>query len=126
MVNGPPGKRPGQGQDLLNLGEIEVRVGRVERAFKAAVDAATRDGDLDAVDSGLAGLAVELARAVDVASRKSDPYGVAAAGRELREVAARLRLDPTARGGMTSDALGDFLRDLADPDPGEVRNSPHP
>lgn len=115
--------RPMQGQDMLDVGEVAVRIGRVERAFLAAVEAAQACETLEAADAGLAALAVELARACDVASRKQDPYGVAAAGRELREVASRLKLDPSARGASTGGSLDDFLRDLASPDAGTVRDT---
>lgn len=115
---------PTTGQDTLDLGPVERLVGRVERAFTAAVDAGRRDGTIADVDGGLAALAVELARGVDVASRKSDPYGVAAAGRELREVASRLKLDPTSRGGANDDGLAEFLRGLSAPDAGPVRDTP--
>lgn len=98
---------------------------RVEAALRAAVEAA----DLDDVDAGGGALAVELARAVDVASGRQDPYGVAAAARELREQLTRLGMDPASRkdgtpnGGVNwLDMLGPTVDDAArDPAP-PVRN----
>lgn len=82
-------------QGALDLGGADLygRVRRVEQATAEAVAAAR----LDDVDKAGAALAVELARAVDVASGRKDPYGVATAARELRETLTRLRLDPASR-----------------------------
>lgn len=72
---------------------------RVEQAVAASVAAAT----LDAKDAGAAALAVELARAVDVASMRNDPYGIAQAATPLREQLIRLKLDPASRGDTAND-----------------------
>lgn len=104
--------QPGQGQaQLLDGDQVEQlrRVGRVELAVAAAVEAAA----LAAVDGGAGALAVECARAVDVASVRQDPYGVAAAGRELREQLARLLLDPASRAGGPSGDVEAFLAEMA-------------
>lgn len=86
--------------------------GRVETATLAAVDAA----QLDARDAAAAALAVELARAVDLAALGRSPtYAVSTAARELRECLTRLQLDPASRGTPTSDPLDDLLRQLATP-----------
>lgn len=101
--------------------------GRVEEAVAAAVQAA-RDvaGSLELTDAGMAALAVELGRAVDTASRGLDVRGVAAASRELREVCARLGLDPSAR-GTAGDAFTDLLAELQRPDSrGPLGHGPKP
>jgi len=98
------------GQDSLELWEP----GRVELAFQSAADAAREAQALERTDDGMAALAVELGRAVDVASRALDVRGVAVAAKELREVASRLRLDPTARGSV-GDAFTDLLQELGTP-----------
>jgi hypothetical protein len=103
--------------------DVTRRVGRVEAAYVAAVEAARADGTIGVLDAGLAGLAIELARAVDVASWKSDPYGVAQAGKELREVSNRLKLDPTARGTGTGDAARELIASLGIPSRGDVRDA---
>lgn len=100
--------RRDDGQVSLFDASEHRRVGRVEQLVAGAVTAA----ELDPRDLGAAALAVELARAVDVASTKRDPYGVAAAARELRECLSRLRLDPTARGDGLAGQAADFLAGL--------------
>lgn len=98
------------GQESMDLWEP----GRVELGFTAAVHAARDAQALEPTDDGLAALAVELGRAVDVASRAMDVRGVATAAKELREVAARLRMDPTSRGSV-GDAFSDLLQELSTP-----------
>ena len=82
-------------QGALDLGGADL-YGKVRRVEQATLDAVEAAG-LDDVDKAGAALAVELARAVDVASGRKDPYGVATAARELRETLTRLRLDPASR-----------------------------
>lgn len=94
MTLEPPPELPGLGPDV-GLGKPR----RVERAVRASTEAA----QLDTRDAAAAALAAELGRAVDVASMRNDPYGVAAAARELREQLTRLRLDPAARGDNAHD-----------------------
>ena len=92
--------------------------GRVERSVASALKAAHSAGDVDLrLDAGLATLARELGRAVDVAGVKRDAYAVATASRELREVLARLRLDPTSRRGTDTEqaALAELLAKLSTP-----------
>lgn len=85
------------------------RTGALERAVRAAVTAAC----LDDRDKGAGELAAQMARAVDVAANvRRDPYGVAAAGRELRECLIRLRLDPVARLGNDAGGLQTWLDGL--------------
>lgn len=96
-------------EGTLDLGDANLygKPRRVEQGVIRAT-AAAELGDLDA--AGVA-LARELARACDVASVRQDPYGVATAGRELRECLIRLKLDPTAR-GETADAFAQWLDSL--------------
>lgn len=104
--------QPGQGQaQLLDGDQVEQlrRVGRVEQQVAAAVKAAA----LAPVDAGAAALAVESARAVDVASVRQDPYGVAAAGRELAAQLAALKLTPASREGGPTGDVERFLAELA-------------
>lgn len=103
--------------DQTALGQTSMELwepGRVELGFTSAVEAAQEAEALERTDSGMAALAVELGRAVDVASRAMDVRGVAVAAKELREVASRLRLDPTARGSV-GDAFTDLLQELGTP-----------
>lgn len=102
-------------QAALDLGDGDLygKARRVERAVRQSVDAALAADKLDReLDAGAAALAVELARAVDVAAGRKDPYGVEAAGRGLRDQLMRLRLDPESRKADTNgaaswlDALG--------------------
>lgn len=106
-------------QDALDLGGADLygRVRRVEQAVADSIEAA----NLDDRDKGAAALARELARAVDVASGRNDPYGVAQAANPLREQLARLNLDPASRedntpnGGSWLDALGPTVPEPAPP-----------
>lgn len=112
-------------QGALDLGGANLygKPRRVEQATEAAVKAAR----LDDVDQAAAALAVELGRAVDVASTRKDPYGVATAARELRETLTRLRLDPASRESNRTDdvswldALGPTV---PEPDRPSVRDAP--
>lgn len=113
-------------QGALDLGGANLygKPRRVEQATARAVEAAR----LDDVDQAGAALAVELARAVDVASTRKDPYGVATAARELRETLTRLRLDPASRESTGTngdlswlDALGPTV---PEPDRPSVRDAP--
>ena len=113
-------------QGALDLGGADLygKARRVEQATEAAVKAAR----LDDVDQAAAALAVELGRAVDVASTRKDPYGVATAARELRETLTRLRLDPASRESTGTngdlswlDALGPTV---PEPDRPSVRDAP--
>lgn len=85
--------------------------GRVQEAVQASIDAA----NLPPLDRGAGALAVELARAVDVGSRRNDPFAVAQAAGPLREQLVRLKLDPASR----QDSADDFARwlDSLDSDP---------
>lgn len=104
-------RQPAVGQaELIGRGDVDRPVRRVEAAVARAVDAA----NLDDRDLGMAALAVECGTAVDVASRRLDPYGVAAAARELRETLVRLKLDPVSRDG-TGDDLEALLAQLSAP-----------
>ncbi len=79
-----------------DLGAGRRQAGRVEQLVAAAITAGVAAGHLDdQLDQGAAALAVSLARAVDLGAR--DPYAVAAAGRELSALLARLKLDPESR-----------------------------
>jgi hypothetical protein len=94
------------------------RKGRVELAVDRAVKAAQADKALGAMDAALIAEARTVAAALDSAA--GDPAGgwlVARLAGELREILARLRLDPTSRGASRGELAG-FLADLARPDPG--------
>lgn len=86
--------------------------GRTEGWVRGAIAVAEEQGLLGELDKGLAGLAVELAAACDMGRRRHDPYAVAAAGRELREVLSRLKLDPTARVTGQGDAFAELIEKL--------------
>lgn len=89
------------------------RIGPTEAAVRRALAGA----QLDDRDHGAAELAAQCARAVDVAQNvRRDPYGVAAAGRELREQLIRLRLDPAARLGNDAGELTGWLAKLSTPE----------
>lgn len=101
--------------ELPGLGP-ETGRGKARRVERAVVDA-TAAAQLTTTDAAVAALAVELGRAVDVASVRNDPYGVATAARELRETLIRLKLDPASREGAADDFAKwlDSLDDDADP-----------
>lgn len=88
----------------------------VETAVRASIEAAS----LDDRDEGAGELAASLARAVDLAHKRQDPYAIAAAGRELRETLTRLRLDPVAREGNDAGAIEGWLEKLAMPARGDT------
>jgi hypothetical protein len=113
--------RPRARQEALDLGAAgHRRAGRVETRTAAAIRAAKAEDKLGKLDDGVCALAVELARAVDVGALKQDPYAIATAGRELREVMSRLKLDPTSRGLRPDDPLSDFLAGLGSPTVGDT------
>lgn len=92
-----------------------------KRRVELATERAIRAAHLDTMDAAAAALAKELARAVDDAARakegRADPYGIAAASRELREVLTRLQLDPASRtGGGAADQIAAALAALSTPD----------
>ena len=94
-------------QDQLELEEFTGAdsrrpQGRVERAVRAAVKAAADAGELGAIDGGAAEAAAALARGLDLAVGRADPYAVAAMGKPVTEALARLHLDPASR-GVASD-----------------------
>lgn len=100
-----PGRTPGQqALDLdADLAAGRRPAGRVERMVAMAVDAAVEADILRPdLDQGAVALAVALARAVDRGAH--DPFAVAAAGRELSALLARLRLDPESRETPTDGA----------------------
>lgn len=79
--------------------------GPVELATRRALAAAK----LPATSEGLGELAIAAAKAVDVASRRADPYAIAAAGRELRETFGRIGMGaaaPAAGDGLPGDMFG--------------------
>lgn len=88
--------------------------GAVVRATRGAVAAALEAEMIDRkLDAALGVLAVEVARAVDVAAARRDPYGVTTTARELRAILARLGLDPAARSDKAADdGLERLLADL--------------
>jgi hypothetical protein len=91
--------------------------GRVEVAVDRAVAVARRDQALTPVDDGLVAVARTVARALDQAAAEQDKWAVARLAGELSSTLARLRLDPSSRGG-DRDSLANFLADLARPTPG--------
>lgn len=111
----PAPELPGMGPDTGK--------GKARRVERAVVDATCAAG-LKPVDAAIAALAVELGRAVDVASVRNDPYGVATAARELRETLIRLKLDPASREG-TADGFASWLDSLDDDDAPAVSHTPH-
>jgi hypothetical protein len=100
---GPPSR--GFGQESLDLdGDLKAgrrSAGRVEQLVARSIDKA----GLDERDAGAAALAVSMARAVDRGAH--DPYAVAAVGRELSALLARLKLDPVSRDGAGTGGVGD-------------------
>lgn len=107
-------RRPVAGQgELIGPGDVQRPVRKMEQATKDAIEAA----QLDPRDKAMGQLAVECAVAVDISNRRLDPYGTAAAARELRETLIRLKLDPVSREGAGgSDEIGKLLAELAELD----------
>jgi hypothetical protein len=92
-------------------------VGSVERAVRDAIDA----GQLEARDGGAAEAAAALARGMDLALGRRDPYAVAAVGKPLGEALARLQLDPVSRDGGTSGQAADPWDKLVEELAGELK-----
>jgi len=92
--------------------------GRVEVAVDRAVAAAKRDKALADVDGGLVAVARTVGRALDQAAGEQDKWAVARLAGELASTLARLRLDPSSRGG-DRDSLANLIASLARPDPGQ-------
>lgn len=90
------------------------------QAVTIAVNTARATGQLEPAAEPYAALAVELARAVDVAADKRTPGGVAQASRELRDVLAQLGLTPRPKpaGGDSGDSFADFVAGLGVPEVG--------
>jgi hypothetical protein len=108
-------RKRGDAQLALELGTPHPRIGRVERAVATAIRTAQRAGELGAVHAGAAALARSLARGVDEAESKRDPWARAGCSRELRETLASLGLDRASRGELHSgdqDALTRWLAGL--------------
>src|SRR3954471_9206164 len=100
-------------------------VGRVEQAVSRSIRAAQRAGELGPLHGGAAGLARSLARGVDDAEHKRDPWARAACSRELRETLAALGLDRASRGELprgtdNSDAFDRWLSQLDAPATGDA------
>lgn len=93
--------------------------GRVQAAVQESIAAA----NLAALDRGAGALAVELARAVDVGSRRRDPFAVAQAAGPLREQLIRLKLDPAARQDSAHDFAA-WLDSLDTPPADDARGAP--
>lgn len=110
-------RRPTDGTEPLFVETGSTGIGPMQRAVLDVLELA-RAGDkptLVDLDAGLAQLAVEAARAVDLAIGSRDPYAFSQPARELRELLAQLKLDPASRGGAASrDPFEDFLADLGD------------
>jgi len=110
-------RRKSEQQSLDFTTSSRRTVGRVERRVAASIAAAKRGKHLEARDDGLCALAVELARTVDECSMSTErpqPYALAGASRELREVLTRLRLDPSEREAPAArDPFEQFLERAA-------------
>lgn len=108
----------GRPQQPALMADPAARKRRVEIATDMAIRTARQSGLLEDADAGAYTLARELARTIDYAAAvKHDPYAVAAASRELREVLASLKLTPRARDGAASGELEQLLIELAKPTP---------
>ena len=104
-------------------------IGRVEQATSRAIRAAQRADEIGALHAGAAALARSLARGVDEAEAKRDPWARAACSRELRETLAALGLDRASRGELPrgTDTGGDaFDRWLAQLDTTAPGDAPQP
>jgi hypothetical protein len=105
------GKQQHGGQEPLDLPVEQGRpVGSVESAVRAAITA----GQLEARDGGAAESAAALARGMDLALGRRDPYAVAAVGKPLGEALARLQLDPVSRDGGKPTGSADPWDQLVD------------
>ena len=95
-------------EQLAGLQVPEPPARATEQAVRASVTAAR----LDDRDAGAAQLAIQTARAVDLAIVRKDPYAVAQAGRELSAQLQRLRLDPVSRQGNDAGEVAGWLASL--------------
>lgn len=113
------------GQEPLELEGVEQ--GRPQGAVEAAVRRAVQAAELEAQDGGAAATAIGLARGLDLALGRRDPYAVAAMGKPLTEQLSRLHLDPEARGKRRPDGPADDPWDrLVDELAGELKRDTAP
>jgi hypothetical protein len=113
----------------LPLPTVRRTIGRVEQATSRAIRAAQTAGEVGPLHAGAAALARSLARGVDEAEAKRDPWARAACSRELRETLASLGLDRASRGELPrgADNAGlDIAAYLAAYDAAAAGDSPEP
>ncbi len=126
----PEDRSPGDGQEALD-GLDDVRPyaagpGAMARAVEASVEAARATGRLGLIEVALSALAVEQARAVDLAAGRRDPYAVTQASRALLSILDRLGLAPSPSAPAPSaeaDGLEAFLSGLRGPTVGDAAHS---
>lgn len=81
--------------------------GRVERAVAGSIRAG-REAAANPLLAGTETLARELARGIDIAAAKADPYALAQLGPKLLDVLTTLQLVPQQQ-KSSSDALADAV-----------------
>lgn len=101
--------------DAVPLRGIKARrvMSRVERAVSESISAA-RPGPADARLRGAETLARELARGIDIAAGKADPYALAQLSPKLLDVLRELGLAGGAAAAV--DPTTELLADLATPE----------
>ncbi len=115
-------------QLAIPLPAARRRIGRVEQAVSRSIRAAQAAGELDQLHAGAAALARSLARGVDDAEGRLDPWGRAACSRELREILAAIGLDRASRGELAhgdtgGDAFAQLLAEFGATAPGDAPQS---
>lgn len=131
----PPGRpvedrTPGPGQDALDGLDVEAYrpgPGSMARAVEASITAAQAAGRLGLIEGALSALAVEQARAVDLAAGRRDPYAMTQASRALLSILDRLGLAPAATpagpAAPADDGLEAFLSGLRGPTVGDASHA---
>lgn len=109
--------RPTDDMDPLPFEVPTRKAGPMEQAVVKSLQQAVDDGQLRPTDHAMGQLAVEAARAVDLAIMRNDAYAFPQPAAQLRETLIRLRLDPFGRTdlGGPDDPFAKFLAGLDSP-----------
>lgn len=123
----PEGREPGAGQAALDglgdLADYRPASGSMARAVESSIAAARDAGRLGAIEFAISALAVEQARALDLAAGRRDPYAMTQASRALLSILDRLGLAPAAAPAAPTPGGGEldaFLAGLRGPQVGDA------
>lgn len=97
--------------ELIPLPDLPLAAGDIERATRAALEAAGLANEDAAGAASLLG----AARLLDLELAKGKTYAYAQLFAQWRELLDAYRLTPASRGGEKDDPADEFLRQLARP-----------